>query len=88
MMFVIGILLDTYARIAGGGSAANALYSLAGFRVAFLIQYLVVGIGVVFLVVARRQTRRRLHEQEGIEVAPLWVALMRAWRRRRPPKAQ
>jgi sugar phosphate permease len=88
MMFIIGILLDTYARIAGGGTGANALYSLAGFRVAFLIQYLVVGMGVAFLIVARRQTRRRLHEQEGIEVAPLWVALMRAWRRQRPRKAQ
>jgi sugar phosphate permease len=88
MMFIIGILLDTYARIAGGGEASKTLYSLAGFRVAFLIQYVVVGIGVVFLVIARRETRRRLHEQEGIEVAPLWVALMRAWRRRRPRKAQ
>ena len=78
MMFLIGVVLDTLNR---GGPAT--LYSLPGFRIAFLVQYLVVGIGVVFLIVARRQTRRRMHEQEGIEVAPLWVALMRAWRRRR-----
>ncbi len=81
MMFVIGLLLDAFNR-AGGGSAAT-LYSLSGFRVAFLAQYVVVGVGVLFLVIARRQTRRRMHEQEGIEVAPLWVVIMRAWRRRR-----
>jgi sugar phosphate permease len=83
MMFVIGILLDGYARSTGAVGTATALYSLAGFRVAFLVQYVVVGIGVVFVVISRRQTRRRMHEQEGIEVAPLWVALMRAWRRAR-----
>jgi Na+/melibiose symporter-like transporter len=37
---------------------------------------------VLFLVAARRRTRRKLHEAEGIRVAPLWVALIRAWRRR------
>jgi hypothetical protein len=88
MMFVIGIVLDGYARTTGGSESAASLYSLAGFRVAFLVQYVVVGTGVVFLVIARRQTRRHLHQQEGIEVAPLWVALMRAWRRNRPGRAQ
>ncbi|HEX3678244.1 MAG TPA: MFS transporter [Galbitalea sp.] len=83
MMFIIGLVLDWYARTAGGSSTPSSLYSLAGFRLAFLVQYIVVGTGVVFLIIARRQTRRRLHEQEGIEVAPLWVALVRAWRRRR-----
>jgi MFS family permease len=80
MMFLIGIVLDAAA---GGSDAAARVYTLDGFRIAFLVQYLVVGLGVVLLVRARRQTRRRMHEQEGIEVAPLWVALMRAWRRRR-----
>ena len=79
MMFLIGTVLDA---VNTSGSAAT-LYSLAGFRIAFLVQYVVVGTGVVFLIIARRQTRRRLHEQEGIQVGPLWVALMRAWRRRR-----
>ena len=78
MMFLIGTVLDA---VNTSGSAAT-LYSLAGFRIAFLVQYVVVGTGVVFLIIARRQTRRRLHEQEGIQVGPLWVALMRAWRRR------
>jgi MFS family permease len=79
MMFLIGVVLDA---VNSSGNPAT-LYTLAGFRIAFLVQYLVVGTGVVFLIIARRQTRRRLHEQEGIQVAPLWVALMRAWRRRR-----
>ncbi len=83
MMFIIGLVLDWYANLVGVSSNPVGLYSLAGFRIAFLVQYVVVGIGVVFLIRARRQTRRRLHEQEGIEVAPLWVALVRAWRRGR-----
>lgn len=83
MMFAIGLVLDSYDTLTGGSGSPSSLYSLAGFRVAFLVQYVVVGTGVVFLMIARRQTRRRLHEQEGIEVAPLWVALSRAWRRRR-----
>jgi sugar phosphate permease len=92
MMFLIGVVLDWYSSATGitargisgtGTAGGSAVYSLAGFRVAFLVQYLVVGAGVVFLLVARRQTRRRLHAQEGIEVAPLWVALVRAWRRKR-----
>jgi sugar phosphate permease len=82
MMFLIGVLLDAIhsANVASGSS--DVLYSLAAFKVAFVVQYLVVGIGVGFLIRARRQTRRRLHEQEGIQVAPLWVALMRRWRKR------
>lgn len=88
MMFVIGIILDAYSSATTGSTSASSLYTLAGFRVAFLIQYVVVGAGVGFLIVARRQTRRRLHEQEGIEVAPLWVALMRVWRRRRSGSAR
>jgi sugar phosphate permease len=83
MMFAIGLILDGYDSATGGSGSPSSLYSLSGFRLAFLIQYVVVGAGVVFLVIARRQTRRRLHEQEGIEVAPLWVVLSRAWRRRR-----
>ena len=82
MMFAIGLVLDSYDSATGGIGSPTSLYSLAGFRLAFLVQYVVVGTGVVFLVIARRQTRRRLHEQEGIEVAPLWVALSRALRRR------
>lgn len=82
-MFLIGLLLDLQdgARVARG--AASDLYSLDSFRVAFAVQYLSVGIGVVFLVRARRKTRWQLSRDAGIEVAPLWVAIVRAWQRRR-----
>jgi sugar phosphate permease len=82
MMFLIGTVLDLLDAAAGGTGVPTDLYSLDSFRIAFLVQFVVVGAGVAFLVQARRQTRRRLHEQEGIQVAPLWVALNRAWRRR------
>ena len=83
MMFLIGAILDALDTAAGGTGQPAQLYSLDSFRVAFLVQYVVVGVGVVFLVRARRQTRRQMHEQEGIQVAPIWVVLVRAWRRRR-----
>jgi MFS family permease len=82
-MYLIGLLLDLQDgwRVAGGD--ASDLYALDSFRIAFAVQYLVVGIGVVFLVRARRNTRRLLLHEEGLEVAPLWVAVARAWRSRR-----
>ena len=80
MMLLIGLVLDA---LSGGSSDPRVLYSLDSFRLAFLVQYVVVGVGIVFMVLARRRTRRRLHAEEGIEVAPLWVALMRTWRHRR-----
>ena len=82
MMLLIGIVLDVIDRATGGSGVPAELYSLESFKIAFLVQFPVVGLGVVFLVLARRRTRRRMHEQEGIEVAPLWVVLMRMWRRR------
>jgi MFS family permease len=83
MMFFIGVVLDVIDRARGGTGEPSELYSLASFRWAFLVQYVVVGAGVVLLLVARRRTRSLLHEEEGIEVGPLWVALMRSWRHRR-----
>ena len=83
MMFLIGVVLDQVdaARVAGG--ASSDLFSLESFRLAFLVQYLVVGIGVVGLLVSRARTRRGLRLEEGVEVAPLWVALERRLRRGR-----
>jgi len=83
MMFLIGVVLDAHDRTMGGSGIPSQLYSLDAFRWAFLVQYLVVGAGVGFLLHARRRTRRRLHDDEGIEVAPLWVSLVRLWRGRR-----
>ncbi|CAN5153658.1 MFS transporter [soil metagenome] len=82
MMYVIGVLLDVLnrARIASG--SASDLFAWDSFRIALLVEYVVVGAGVALLLRARRRTRRRLHEDEGIQVGPLWVALVRGIRRR------
>ena len=79
MMFVIGVLLDAQHNL---GWSTN-LYDLSAFRVAFCIQYFVVGIGVVFVLRARKRARAQLEEDEGISVAPLWVELSAAWQRRK-----
>jgi len=83
MMFFIGVVLDLLDSAHGGSGNPATLYRFDSFRVAFLVQYVVVGIGVVFLVRARRKTRARLHEDEGITVAPLWVSIVRLLRSRR-----
>lgn len=83
MMLLIGVVLDVVDTASGGTGRPEELYSLAGFRVAFLVQYVVVGAGVVLLILARRRTRARLQAEEGITVAPLWVGLIRTWRRER-----
>ncbi|PPG30954.1 nitrate/nitrite transporter [Rathayibacter sp. AY2B9] len=80
MMFAIGLILDA---LAGPSASSEQTYSLEHFRLAWCVQYVVVGAGVVGLVVARRRTRRRLAEDEGITVAPLWVALSDRMRRGR-----
>jgi MFS family permease len=83
-MLATGVVLDAIdaARVASGGT--SELYALDSFRVAFLVPFLVVGVGVVGMLHARRRTRRRMFEEEGIEIAPLWVALFRSRRRSRP----
>ena len=78
MIYLMGVLLDWWGRISGTGA-----YTVDGFRIAFAVQYVVVGIGMVFLIGARRRTRRRLLDDEGIEVGPLWVALVARWNRNR-----
>jgi len=82
MMFLIGLLLDLQNGWHVAQGAPSDLYALDSFRVAFSIQYIVVGIGVGFLLHARRRTRRQLSRDEGIEVAPIWVALTHAWKGR------
>ena len=82
IMFLIGVVLDLLDRAAGGAGQPADLYAFDRFRIAFLVQFLVVGFGVVLVVRSRRRTRRLLQREEGITVGPLWVALMRRWRRR------
>jgi sugar phosphate permease len=81
-VFLMGVVIDA-VRAAGG--EAGALYSLDAFRLAFLVPLGVIAVGVTGLLVARRRTRRRMFELEGIQVAPLWVALFRSRRAKRPP---
>lgn len=83
MIFLIGVALDVENNLHIAAGQPSDLYALDSFRWAFAIQYVIIGIGVVFLIRARRRTRHRLSQEEGIEVAPLWVALNEAWRRRR-----
>ncbi|HWU92154.1 MAG TPA: hypothetical protein VN106_02780, partial [Sphingomicrobium sp.] len=91
-MSLIGVALDVIdsARVAAG--SASDLYSLDSFRIAFLVPFVIVGVGVVGLLHARRRTRRRMYEERGIEIAPLWVALFRSRffvsRRRGRPRAR
>jgi MFS family permease len=80
MMYFVGLFLDLQAA---PGASTSELYSISAFKVAFLVQYVVIGFGVVMLLAARRRTRRRIVLDEGIEVGPLWVAAMEKIRRRR-----
>lgn len=84
-MLLVDVVLDLVdeARVAAG--QPSQLYSLDGFRLAFLVPYLIAVAGTVGLLWTRTRTRRRLFEEEGIQIAPLWVALFRARDRRRPP---
>jgi MFS family permease len=82
MMYLIGLVLDLQDAVRIAGGAASDVFAWDSFRFALLVQYLVIGTGMMFLVRARRRTRLRLHADEGIEVAPLWVAVVRSWSRR------
>ncbi|WP_144713508.1 nitrate/nitrite transporter [Curtobacterium pusillum] len=77
MMFLIGTILDLAAQATG-----QTVFAWANFRLALTVQYVVVGIGVVMLLHARRRTRRVLHAQDGIRLGPLWVALVARLRKR------
>lgn len=67
MMYLIGVVLDQMNRIRMATGGHSDVFAWDSFRIAFLVQYFVIGTGVVFLLIARRRTRRRLHEDEGIE---------------------
>lgn len=82
-MFIIGVLLDLQSTADSSSGVASDLYSLDHFRVAFSVQYVILGFGVVFALHARRRTRRLMSVDEGIQVAPIWVALSNKWLRPR-----
>jgi len=79
LLLVVGLGLDAVSASPDPAS----LYAWESFRVAFALQYPVVAGAVVGLLVARSRARRRLQEEEGIAVGPLWVAIARARAARR-----
>lgn len=81
MMFLIGVLLDLQNAVRMSQGLPEALYAWDSFRLALTVQFPILGLGIVFLLLARARTRRGLHEDEGIQVAPLWVALVRGFKR-------
>ena len=83
-MFFIGVVLD--ALDPSDGRILTSLYSLDSFRVAFLIQYVLIGFGAVMLLITRKRIRRSMFDDEGIVVAPLWLAIARSIRRQPPPE--
>jgi MFS family permease len=78
-MLLVGLGLDLL-------SPGSANYSLDSFRAALSVQYVVWGVGVVGIVVTRRQVRRRL-SHEGVAVPPPLretIARRRSGRRPQP----
>lgn len=82
MIYAIGALLDVAHSHFG-----QPMYSLDSFRVAFTVVFVIFAVGVVGVVHARRRTRARMLDEEGIRVAPLWVALSDAIIRRRAARS-
>jgi len=84
-LFAVGLLLDLHA---GDGAPIAGLYSYDGFRIAFLGVVAIGLIALVMLLLARRRTRARMFLEDGIIIAPFWVALFRRMRGgRRTPGA-
>ncbi len=79
IMLIVGLLLDAQSP----GANATQLYAWEHWRWALAAQFPVVGLVVGLMLVARGRTRRRIHDDDGIAVGPLWVAMVRRWRRRR-----
>ncbi|BDI22891.1 nitrate/nitrite transporter [Herbiconiux sp. L3-i23] len=80
IMQLVGVLLDLQHP---GATAPSELYALDSFRLAMLVQFPIIGFGVIMLVRARHRTRRLMLDEEGISVGPLWVALFGKLRSRR-----
>nr|WP_204536792.1 MFS transporter [Arthrobacter tumbae] len=78
-MFAVGLTLDL---LLASGFSNGELYALNSFRIAFAVQFVVLGIGTVAILVLRRRVRAQLARQ-SIIVPPLRQAIAREVRRRR-----
>ena len=76
-IFAIGVVLDA---VSGGG--ARDSYSLGAFKLAWSVQYLVWGIGVMGILRSRRRVRVRMAEA-GVVVPTMREAIARERRARR-----
>jgi len=75
---LIGIVLSV--RSSGGPTS----YTLDDFRLAFSVQYLFWGVGVIGLL----RSRRRLRTARGLELDPLHQAVARVYRRQREDRTR
>ena len=64
MMFIIGVILDGYYALVGKSRGLN-LYSLDGFRFAFISVVLIIGFGLVMYLINEKKTRTL--EQSGMK---------------------
>ncbi|WP_166864718.1 nitrate/nitrite transporter [Salinibacterium sp. ZJ70] len=83
-MLAVGVVLDLVNHVRVDAGEVSQLYSLDGFRAAFASVFVIIGVSTIVLLILRGRTRRHLFEEQGIQIAPLWVALFSApgWMRR------
>jgi hypothetical protein len=79
-ILAIGVVLDVTGGSSGVGRAAS--YDLGSFKLAWAVQYLVWGCGLLGLLRTRRLVRGRLARQ-GVVVPPIREAIARDRRARR-----
>ena len=82
MMFLIGLVLDLLHASKIATSEAQ-LYSLANFRVAFLVPFVVVGGGITMFLRERRLARAEVERNEGIKLDRFGVVLARRYAAKR-----
>jgi hypothetical protein len=79
-ILAIGVVLDVTGGASGVGRSAS--YDLGSFKLAWAVQYLVWGFGILGVLRTRRLARGRLARQ-GVVVPPIREALARERRARR-----
>ncbi|MBT2512114.1 nitrate/nitrite transporter [Arthrobacter sp. ISL-30] len=77
-IYLVGLILDV---LHASGASGGELYSLASFRIALSVQFLLLGLGTVLILATRRKVRRQMAAQ-GIHVPPLLQTLAQQRRER------